>query len=147
MEAQSVVISEPAPPRPRRSRRPAEPTLVIRDRRRLDELRKAVDARAASKRRRGLWFWLVAGLFAFALGGSVALLASRSNHATPTATKRADRAPPKGQQAPSERVEKPPPETESIDMEALQSSPKTKVTREDPNKVKPVSLDDLPVEK
>ncbi|HEX9621987.1 MAG TPA: hypothetical protein VF989_17695 [Polyangiaceae bacterium] len=155
MEAQSVVISElapaaapaPAPPRPQRPRRPAEPTLIIRDRKRLDELRKAVTASNASRGGRGLWLWLVAGLFAFALGGSLALIASRPERVAPGPAARSDRPPPKSEQEPAEPEARAASPSERIDMREFEKGPKTKITREDPDHVKPVSLDDLPVEK
>jgi len=57
-----------------------EPTLVIRDRRALDELRREIVQRQAKKRRssRALYMWGGLGLVAFVLGGIVAFLATDS---------------------------------------------------------------------
>ncbi|HEX3850416.1 MAG TPA: hypothetical protein VHW01_05580 [Polyangiaceae bacterium] len=59
----------------------AEPTLVIRDRRALDELRRDIVQRQAKKRRgnRALYMWGGLGLVAFVLGGIVAFLATDSH--------------------------------------------------------------------
>jgi hypothetical protein len=58
----------------------AEPTLVIRDRRALDELRKEIVLRQAKKHKgnRALYLWGGLGLVAFVLGGLVAFLATDS---------------------------------------------------------------------
>jgi len=77
-EPRSVVITEhPEPPRspPRSS---AEATLVIRDRRALDEMRHKILRRQQQKRAHGrnaLYLWGALGLAAFVLGGIVAFLA------------------------------------------------------------------------
>jgi hypothetical protein len=59
----------------------AEPTLVIRDRRALDELRRDIMQRQAKKRRgnRALYMWGGLGLVAFVCGGIVAFLATDSH--------------------------------------------------------------------
>ena len=63
-----------------RTRRALEPTLVIRDRREADELRKEMERRARvieRERLRSTLTWIAAGLFAFALGGLIAFVAAR----------------------------------------------------------------------
>ena len=84
-ESRSVVITEhparrdtdpPPNPPPRSS---AEATLVIRDRRALDEMRQKIVHRQQQKarqRRHALYLWGALGLAAFVLGGIVALLAT-----------------------------------------------------------------------
>ena len=60
-----------------------EATLVIRDRRALDELRKDIVLRQAKKKRggkRALYLWGALGLVAFLLGGIVAFLATDSRN-------------------------------------------------------------------
>lgn len=86
----SVVLSDdlqadPAPPQPtpvrRRGKRSLEPTLVIRDRRKIDDLRRLrqQQAREAQKgRTRVILVWGFLGLLAFGLGGAIALFAARS---------------------------------------------------------------------
>jgi hypothetical protein len=88
-ESRSVVITDhpqrrdTEPPRgtgiPPRST--GEPTLVIRDRRALDELRRDIVQRQAKKRRgnRALYMWGGLGLAAFVLGGIAAFLATDSH--------------------------------------------------------------------
>ncbi|MEO8902424.1 MAG: hypothetical protein ABI488_10590 [Polyangiaceae bacterium] len=69
-------------------RRPSgEATLVIRDRRALDELRKDIIKRQERKRKgsRPLYLWAALGLIAFVLGGVVAFLATDSHSAAPSA--------------------------------------------------------------
>lgn len=88
-ESRSVVITDhprphdTEPPRagragvPRRSS--AEATLVIRDRRALDDLRAQIERRRpkqGSARRRPIFVWGALGLAAFVLGGVVAFLAT-----------------------------------------------------------------------
>lgn len=86
-ESRSVVIadhhkvSDTEPPRAARSAAPrssAEATVVIRDRRALDELRTQIERDRLKKtgRRRPIFLWGVLGLAAFVLGGVVAFLAT-----------------------------------------------------------------------
>jgi hypothetical protein len=93
-EARSVVISDhppqgssapparaPAQVEPKRRER-TEQTVVIRDRRKIDELRKEMELRkqkmmAAQAAGPGVWIWVVVGLAAFLMGGLVALFATR----------------------------------------------------------------------
>jgi hypothetical protein len=97
-EARSIVISDhpapgssppPAPALPqdpgaRRDR--SEKTVVIRDRRQIDELRREIEKRRpkapAATAMPGLWVWIVVGLAAFLTGGLVALFATRQDAAT-----------------------------------------------------------------
>jgi hypothetical protein len=87
-ESRSVVITDHPQRRdtepPRGSGLPrstGEATLVIRDRRSLDELRKEIVLRQAKKRRgsRALYLWGALGLVAFVLGGIAAFLATDSS--------------------------------------------------------------------
>jgi len=78
-EARSVVITEHPPdlqPGPKAS---SEATLVIRDRRALDEMRQKLLQRQQenrANRRNALYLWSALGLAAFILGGIVAFLAT-----------------------------------------------------------------------
>ena len=84
-ESRSVVITEHPPERkdfdpPRKST--TEATLVIRDRRALDEMRQKILRRQQEKQadsRRALYLWSALGIAAFVLGGIVAFLASDSH--------------------------------------------------------------------
>jgi hypothetical protein len=95
-EARSVVISDPPPqgsrpppaqapvPGETKRRERTEQTVVIRDRRKLDELRREMELRkqkmmAAQPAGPGLWIWVVVGLAAFLMGGLVALFATRED--------------------------------------------------------------------
>lgn len=90
-EARSVVISDHPPlgagvaapaerARKRRSER-TEKTVVIRDRRQIEELRREMAKRkvqhVAPPSTKGLLLWVIVGLAAFVTGGLVALLATR----------------------------------------------------------------------
>ena len=81
-EARSVVISDRPGPgdaaAPRR-RASSEKTVIIRDRRKLDEMRQKLIERQVKKkqeRARLIYFWGAVGLAAFVLGGVVALFAT-----------------------------------------------------------------------
>jgi hypothetical protein len=140
-ESRSVVITDhprrrdTEPPRgngipPRSS---AEPTLVIRDRRALDELRRDIVQRQAKKKRRGnraLYMWGGLGLAAFVLGGIVAFLATDS---------RSDVA--QAETNPLGRVEAQAANPHAAD--ALQASKAVAPAADAPRAVR---LDDLPVE-
>jgi hypothetical protein len=96
-EARSIVISDhpaagsnppsapkiPAdPPVKKRSER-TEKTVVIRDRRQIDELRREMAKRKpkpAPAPRKGLLLWVIVGLAAFLTGGLVALFATREDN-------------------------------------------------------------------
>ena len=81
-ESRSVVITEHPAERkdvepPRKST--TEATLVIRDRRALDDMRQKILRRQQEKQahsRRALYLWSALGLAAFVLGGIVAFLAT-----------------------------------------------------------------------
>jgi hypothetical protein len=95
-EARSIVISEhppgratPAPeaqapagdkaPKKKRSER-TEKTVVIRDRRQIDDLRRhiaKVSSSAPPPPSQGILLWVIVGVAAFLLGGVVALFATR----------------------------------------------------------------------
>ena len=105
-EARSIVISEhPAPgfnapsapkipvkPESRKRSERTEKTVVIRDRRQLEELRremakrKPVAAPSPSQRQGGLMLWVIVGVAAFLTGGLVALFATRDEADVPAAT-------------------------------------------------------------
>ena len=104
-ESRSVVITDhplrrdtqPPSAMPRSSGMPrptGEATLVIRDRRALDELRKDIVKRQAKKRKggRSLYVWGALGIVAFLLGGIVAFLATDSHSEAPTADNQAQGA-------------------------------------------------------
>ena len=137
-ESRSVVISDhpgarkTEPPRSAAPRSTAEPTLIIRDRRRLEEMRKQIVERQLksnkSRRSRSIYLWSALGVAAFVLGGVVAFLAtdSRSESAQPSA----DSAPGRAEaqiQAPHAPTARP--------VSPTSAPPGT-----------PVRLDDLPVE-
>jgi len=78
-ESRSVVITEHPEPRDPPRRSSAEATLVIRDRRALDEMRQKILRRQQEKLahgRKALYLWGALGLAAFVLGGIVAFLAT-----------------------------------------------------------------------
>jgi hypothetical protein len=133
-ESRSVVITEhprrsdTEPPRNPPPRSSAEATLVIRDRRALDEMRQKIVRRQQQKARghRALYLWGALGLAAFVLGGIVALLATDTRPASQTAD---NQAPPAQVALPSTPVVKP----------AANGS-----TASPPRAVR---LDDLPVER
>ena len=103
-EARSIVISDhpavgsnppsdpkiPAnPPVKKRSER-TEQTVVIRDRRQIDELRREMAKRkpkAAPDPTKGLLLWVIVGVAAFLTGGLVALLATRDDRSSATSIK------------------------------------------------------------
>ncbi len=136
-ESRSVVITDhpqrrdTEPPRgtgipPRSS---AEATLVIRDRRALDELRRDIVQRQAKKRRgnRALYMWGGLGLAAFVLGGIVAFLATDSRSDTV--------------QAEGSRVE-----GQAASPHAADATPVAKSALAPEEAPRAVRLDDLPVE-
>jgi len=93
-ESRSVVITEhperldPPPPRNPLPRSSAEATLVIRDRRALDEMRQKIVRRQmqkAAQGRKALYLWGALGLAAFVLGGIVAFLATETGSDSQTA--------------------------------------------------------------
>ena len=111
-----------------------EATLVIRDRRALDELRKDIVTRQARKQRggnRSLYLWGALGLVAFVLGGIVAFLATDSHADGPTADNQAQGA----------RIEAQPVATQTAAAALIvpAAPAPTETTRA-------VRLDDLPVE-
>ena len=92
-ESRSVVISDhpearkTEPPRSALPRTAAEPTLIIRDRRRLEEMRQQIVERqvrnSKSRRSRSIYVWGALGVAAFVLGGIVAFLATDSHSDAP----------------------------------------------------------------
>src|SRR6188768_2850179 len=88
-EPSVVVLDEPEPnihesgPRQattRRGNRAMEPTLMIRDRRAANEMRREMERRIKEmqqRRVRSTLMWVVAGLVAFGLGGLLAFLVAR----------------------------------------------------------------------
>jgi hypothetical protein len=98
-EARSIVISEhPAPgsnppsapkiPAERSTKKRSErteKTVVIRDRRQIEELRRQMAKRrppAAAPSSNGLLLWVIVGIAAFLMGGLVALFATRDDAAS-----------------------------------------------------------------
>lgn len=83
IEQPSVVVSDPAPLVPPLTRRrgSTDKTVVIRDRRAVEEIRRKVredrDRHLRKKKLITVSIWLAAGVIAFGLGGVFALLASR----------------------------------------------------------------------
>lgn len=134
-EARSVVITDhplrrdTQPPRHSQPRTGGEQTLVIRDRRALDELRQHIVRRKVKKAddRRSLYWWGALGLVAFVLGGVVAFLATDSHAEAPTASSTI--AVPQRAEAPAPTVTAKP------------------ATTSNPEPVHAVRLDDLPVER
>lgn len=139
-ESRSVVITDQ--PQRRDTERPrgtgfpvrgtGEPTLVIRDRRALDELRREIVQRQAKKRRtsRALYMWGGLGLVAFVLGGIVAFLATDS---------RSD--PAQANNSQSGRVE-----GQAANSHASDAVPVVKPAAVPVDAPRAVRLDDLPVE-
>lgn len=92
-ESRSVVITDhprrrdTQPPKYAVPRSTGEATLVIRDRRALDELRANIVRRKRKKPldRRSLYMWGALGLAAFVLGGVVAFLATDTRAEAPSA--------------------------------------------------------------
>jgi hypothetical protein len=93
-EARSIVISEhptpgskppsgpkiPVDPSSRKRSERTEKTVVIRDRRQIEELRREMAKRrpaAAPEPAKGLLLWVIVGIAAFVTGGLVALFATR----------------------------------------------------------------------
>ncbi|MEI9936751.1 MAG: hypothetical protein WDO69_05960 [Pseudomonadota bacterium] len=137
-ESRSVVITEhprrsdTEPPRNPPPRSSAEATLVIRDRRALDEMRQKIVRRQQRQKAQGhqaLYLWGALGLAAFVLGGIVALLATDTRPASQTA-------------------ENQPPAARGEAQVPLPSTPVVKpaATGSTASPPRAVRLDDLPVE-
>jgi hypothetical protein len=84
VDERSIVVSEDPGPdarhRPTTRRRALEPTLLIRDRREADDMRREMEKRVNALKRaqlRSTVLWLVAGIVAFGLGGLIAVLVAR----------------------------------------------------------------------
>lgn len=124
-EVRSVVISDhptpgshpPSAPKipkgsssKRRSDR-TEKTVVIRDRRQVEELRRQMAARkpkAAEAATNGILLWVIVGVAAFVTGGLVALLATRDDSATSVAPQPAVSSTPLPSVAPVPATAEPP---------------------------------------
>jgi hypothetical protein len=99
-EARSIVISEhpglheappsaPKKPGSRKRSERTEKTVVIRDRRQIEELRREMEKRkpvAPQPPRQGVLLWVIVGVAAFLTGGLVALFATRDDAGVPAAT-------------------------------------------------------------
>jgi len=88
-ESRSVVITEHPPDAQPGRKSSAEATLVIRDRRALDEMRQKLVRRQQEHRanqRNALYLWSALGLAAFILGGIVAYLATDTRVDAPVET-------------------------------------------------------------
>ncbi len=136
-ESRSVVISDQAVPRAkgsepprsqeRRSRGRTEKTVVIRSRRQVEDLRRAVaqyGKQATKGRRRGVVLWVAVGLAASVAGARVGLFAtwSRDPAAAPVPAPVTSQLPPLTA-APAESIEPP---SVSIDELPIEGSPKRK---------------------
>jgi hypothetical protein len=104
-EARSIVISDhpapgsnppdaapiPAAPAVKKRSERTEKTVVIRDRRQIDELRREIEKRRpkalAGAPTQGLLLWVIVGVAAFLTGGLVALFATREDGAAAAAAK------------------------------------------------------------
>ena len=137
-EARSIVISDHPPgganpptsakipsDRPKKRSERTEKTVVIRDRRQIDELRREMAKRKPSKPPpqpgNGLLLWVIVGVAAFLTGGLVALFATRNDAASAATAKPATSeiaAPPA---APAATVEPP---SVSIDELPIEGSKK-----------------------
>jgi len=138
-ESRSVVITEhpgrrdTQPPRNPPPRSSAEATLVIRDRRALDEMRQKIVRQQRQKAARGrnaLYLWGALGLAAFLLGGIVAFLATDTHSEPQTANNH-------------------PPAVRGESQVALPPTPLSKPPANSSPQSPPqaVRLDDLPVER
>ena len=123
-EARSIVISDhPAPgsnppvgpkipanePSKKRSDR-TEKTVVIRDRRQIDELRREIAKRKpkpAPEPTQGVLLWVIVGVAAFLTGGLVALLATREDSPSSNFAKPVTSDLPAASAAPAVTVEPP----------------------------------------
>jgi len=137
-ESRSVVITEhplrtdTEPPRQPPPRSSAEATVVIRDRRALDEMRQKIVNRQKqlkARSRNALYLWGALGLAAFVLGGVVAFLATDTVSESQTAQN----------QAPASRGE-----AQTAQPSPL--SPKVPANRSASPPAPAVKIDDLPVE-
>lgn len=122
-EARSIVISEhpaapdavgapktPADRGKKRSER-TEKTVVIRDRRQIEELRREMARHRprakAPPSNNGLWLWVIVGVAAFLAGGLVALFATRGDDSAATGVTPAASLPPPPSAAPPASTEPP----------------------------------------
>ena len=139
-EARSIVISDhpapgsnppdgpkiPADPAVKKRSERTEKTVVIRDRRQIDELRREIEKRkpkasAAFPPTQGLLLWVIVGVVAFLTGGLVALFATRDDHAATGVAKPVVSELPKPSAAPVVPVEPP---SVSIDQLPIEGSKK-----------------------
>jgi hypothetical protein len=115
-ERESVVISDYPPPQSgrRRSGRHAgrgDATVVIRDKRRVEEMRRALlDSQRPPKAERNVMLWVGAALAAFLLGGVAAVVAARGDAssklpAIPSSTVRVTSAPPRAESVETKAVD------------------------------------------
>lgn len=119
-EARSIVISEhPAPgsnapgsaERGKKRSERTEKTVVIRDRRQIDELRREMAKHRprppAKPSNKGLLLWVIVGVAAFLAGGLVALFATRGDESAATTVAPTAPVPPPPSAAPAPPVEPP----------------------------------------
>lgn len=128
-EARSIVISDHPPQQggalaaaataeaaPKRRSERTEKTVVIRDRRQIDELRREMAKRkaqmAVAPAGKGLLLWVIVGVAAFLTGGLVALFATREDSSgvvpvVPVASQElpAPQAPPSAAEPPSVSID------------------------------------------
>ena len=150
-ESRSVVITERGDSVPPAARPPAElppkssaeATVVIRDRRALDDMRLQIVRRQQQQKRSGalghraLYLWGALGLAAFVLGGVVAFLATESRTESTTSETRGANTPSEARIAAPSTLQKPAPDPQA-------AGPRIDKVKES---TRAVRLDDLPVER
>jgi len=126
-EPSVVVLDDPEPsihesgPRQatRRGGRAMEPTLMIRDRRAANELRREMERRVRELKRqrlRSTLMWVVAGLVAFGLGGLLAVVVAKRQPALEEAQLPAPRIDPAVPELPAPEQQRPD-EIRTIDLD------------------------------
>lgn len=154
----SVVIAEPATDaRPRRRRGSNDKTLVIRDRRAVDEVRKKIAEdqarRERARKRRVIAMWVLGAVTAFGLGSAFALYWGDDSEETAasagvSASAAPAAAPSLGQQPSSAPVESARPSILDLDTPSAAPTPSATPTRRvAPASGEAVNLEQLPVEK
>lgn len=140
-EARSIVISDrPSDPGKVTGRHRArnEKTVIIRDRRKLDDMRQQLLARQIKKQRertRLLYFWGAIGFLAFVLGGVVALFAT------------GDPVPPEGAAAPALTPTPAPAEPGAGTEPKAEPAPQKPAQVDEAEAAPAVDLEELPLER
>ncbi len=129
-DARSVVIAETLPPRTRspaagetKRRERTEKTVVIRERRQIDELRREMARRKPKPppESKGMLLWVVVGVAAFVTGGIIALLATREDEAAAPVVPAALSLQPEAPAAPAETSEPPSVSIDELPIEGSKS--------------------------